>query len=79
MTFAVEKRTLPYGKRLPRCRLNGIIEDITSKYGLNSSSVCSITIRKREARFSNVIVHRMNGGHISPMTKVEDKLVGLII
>ena len=59
--------------------MNGIIEDVTSKYGLDSSSVYSITIRKREARFNNVIVHRMHGGHISLMAKVEDKLVGLII
>ena len=59
--------------------MNGIIEDVTSKYGLDSSSVSSITIRKREARFYNIIVHRMHGGHISPMAKVEDKLVGLIV
>ena len=57
MKFAVEKRALPYGKRLPRGRLNGIIEDVTSKYGLDSSSVCSNTIRRRETRYNNVNVH----------------------
>ena len=59
--------------------MNEIIEGVTSKYGLDSSSVCSNTIRRRETRYNNVTVHRMNGGHISPMIKVEDKLVGLII
>ena len=77
--YGVEKGSLPHSKRLPRSRLNEIIEGVTSKYGLDSSDVCSITIRKRETRSNNVIVHRMHGGHISPMAKVEDKLVGLII
>ena len=79
MKYAEEKRLLPYGKRLPRGRLNEIIEEFTSKYGLETSDVSSFTIRKRETRSNNVIVHRMHGGHISPMAKVEDKLVGLII
>ena len=70
---------MPYGKKLPKGRLNEIIEGVTSKYGLDSSDVCSITIRKRETRSNNVIVHRMHGGHISPMIKVENKIVGLII
>ena len=64
---------------MSRDHLKEIIEDVTSKYGLDSSDVCSITIRKRETRSDNVIVHRMHGGHILPMVKVEDKLVCLII
>ena len=56
-----------------------IIEDIISEYGLDSSDVCSITIRKGGTRSDNVIVHRMHSGNISLMAKVEDKLVGLII
>ena len=79
MKYTVEKRTLSYGKRLHRCRFNEIIEGVTFKYGLDSFDVYSITIRKRETRSNNVIVHRMHGGYISPMIKVEDKLVGLII
>ena len=46
MKYAVEKRLLPYGKRLPRGRLNEIIEEFTSKYGLETSNVSSFTIRK---------------------------------
>ena len=59
--------------------MNEIIEVITSKYGLDSSDVCPITISQKETRSNDVIVNRMYGGHISPMAKVEDKLVGLII
>ena len=76
--YAMEKRSLPYGKRLPRDRLNKIIEGVTSKYGLDSSNVCSITIGKGVTRSDNVIVNRMHGGHISLMAKVEYKFVGLI-
>ena len=57
MKYTVEKRALSYGKRLHRCRLNEIIEGVTSKYGLDSSDVYSITIRKRETQSDNVIVH----------------------
>ena len=70
---------MPYSKRLPRGRLKEIIEGVTSKCGFNSSDVCSVMIRKRETQSDNEIVHRRHGGHISPMTKVEDKLVDLII
>ena len=41
--------------------------------------MCSVTIRKRETRYNDVIVTRMYGGYILPMIKVEDKRVGLII
>ena len=77
--YVFGKRSLPYGKRLPRGRLNEIIESVTSKYGLDSSDVCPITIRQRATRSDDAIVNRMHDGHISPMAKVEDKLVGLII
>ena len=77
--YAVEKRSLPYGKRLPRGCLKEITEDVTSKYSLDSSDVCSITIRKRKTRYDNVFVHRMHGSYISSTVKVEDKVVGLII
>ena len=79
MKYTVEKRSLPYSKTLPRGRLNEIIEEFTSKYGLDISDVCSTTIRRRETRCNDVIVTRMYGGHILSMAKVEDKLVGLII
>ena len=79
MKYSVEKRSLSYSKRLPKGRLNEITEEFTSKYGLETSDVSPNTIRRREIRYNNVIVHRMHGGHISPMIKVEDKLVGLII
>ena len=59
--------------------MNEIIEGVVSNYGLESSDVCSFTIRKRATRSNNVIVHRMHGGHILPMAKVEDKLVGLMV
>ena len=59
--------------------MNEIIEGVTSNYGLESSNVCSFTIKNRATRSNNVIAHRMHGGHISPVTKVEDKRVGLII
>ena len=55
--YVVEKRLLPYGKKSPSGRLNEIIEGVTSKYGLDSSDVYSITIRKRETQSDNVIVH----------------------
>ena len=74
-----EKRSLTYGKRLPRGRLKEITEGVISEYGLDSSDICSITIRKRETQSDNIIVHRMHSGPISLMAKVEDKLVGLII
>ena len=77
--YAFGKRSLPYGKRLPRGRLNEIIESVTSKYGLDSSDVCPITIRQRETRSDDVIVNQMHGGHVSPMVIAEDKYVGLII
>ena len=64
---------------MPSGRLNEITEGVTSKYGLDSSDVCSITIRKRETRSNNAIAHRIYGGHISPMAKFEDKIAGLII
>ena len=48
MKCAVEKISLPYGKILPRRRLNEIVEGFTSKYDLDTSDVCSVTIRKRE-------------------------------
>ena len=70
---------LPYDKRLLRGRLNESKEEFTSEYGLETSDVSSCTIRKRENRYNDVIVNRMHGGHILPMTKVEDKLVGLIV
>ena len=54
--YALVKWSITYGKRLPRCRLREIIHDITSKYGLNSSNVYSITIRKRETRSGDIIV-----------------------
>ena len=76
MKYTVERRSLPYGKRLPRDRLNEVTESITSKYDLYSSDICSITIRKRVTRSDNIIVHPMYGGHVA---KVEDKPVGLII
>ena len=79
MKYSVENKSLSYGKRLPKCCLNEIIKGVTSKYGLYSSGVCFVTIKKRTTRSNNVIVHRIHGGHISPKTKVEDKLVGLII
>ena len=79
MKYAIEKKALPNGKRLPRGYLNEIIEEFTSKYGLDTSDVCSNTIRRRETRCNDEIVIRMHGNHISPMAKVEDKLVGLII
>ena len=59
--------------------MNEIIEEFTSKYGLETSDVSSFTIRKKETRYNDIIVTRIHGGHISPMIKVEDKLVGLII
>ena len=59
--------------------MNEIIEGVVSNYGLESSDVCSFTIRKRATRSNNVIVHRMHGGHILLITEIEDKLVGLII
>ena len=57
MKYAVEKRSLYYGKRLTKGRLIEIIEGVTSKYGLDSSDVCSITTRKRATRSNNIIVH----------------------
>ena len=65
MKYAVEKRLLPYGKRLPRGRLNENIEEFTSKYGLETSDISSFTIRKRETRYNNIIVTRMHSGHIA--------------
>ena len=59
--------------------MNEIIEGVTSKYGLDSSDVCPITIRQRATRSDDVIVNQMHGGHVSPMVIVEDKNVGLII
>ena len=59
--------------------MNEIIEGVTSKYGLESSDVCSFTIKKRVTRSNFIIVHKMRGGHISPICEVEDKLVGLTI
>ena len=59
--------------------MNENIEGVISNYGLESSDVCSLTIRKRTTRSNNVIVHRIHGDHISPMAKVEDNLVGLIV
>ena len=75
--YGVEKGSLPHSKRLSRGRLNEIVEGDTSKYGLDSSDVCSSTISKRETRSKHVIVH--HSGDISLTAKVEDKLVGLII
>ena len=46
MKYVVQKISLPYGKRLRRGRLNEIIEEFASKYGLDTSDVCSTTIRK---------------------------------
>ena len=77
--YTVEKRSLSYGKRLHRGQLKEIVECLTSKYGLDSSDVHSVMIRKRETRSDKIIVHRMHGGHISPMAKVEDNIVGLIV
>ena len=34
MKYAVEKRSLPYGKRLPSARLNEVRKEFTSKYSL---------------------------------------------
>ena len=70
---------IPYGKRLPRGHLKEVIEGVTSKYGVGSSDTCSVTIRKWGARFDNVILHGIHGGHSSSMAKFKDKLIGLII
>ena len=56
-----------------------IIDDVTSKYGIGSSNISHSTIRNRATRSNNVIVSRMQGSYISPIVKVEDKLVDLII
>ena len=77
--YTVEKRSLSYGKRLHRGQLKEIVECLTSKYGLDSSDVHSVMIRKRETRSDKIIVHRMHGGHISPIAKVGDNIVGLIV
>lgn len=79
MKYFLEKRSLPYGKRLPRGRLEEIIDDVTSKHGLDSSDIYHSTIRSRISWSNNVIVTWMQGGHILLMAKVEDKLVVLII
>ena len=46
MKYTVEKRSLSYGKRLTKVHLYDIIDGVIFKYGLDSSDVCSITIRK---------------------------------
>ena len=58
---------LSCGKRLPRCRLEEIIDDLTSKYGIDSSDANHSTIRSRATRSNNVSVYRMQSGHISPI------------
>ena len=55
------------------------IDDITSKHGIDSSDVSHSTIRSKTNLSNDLIVSRIQGGHISPMVKVEDKLVGLTI
>ena len=77
--YALKNSSLPCVKRLPSGRLEEIIGDVTSKHGLDSSDICHSIIRRRETRSNNVIVTRMQCGHISSMVKVEDKVVGLII
>ena len=65
--------------RLLRGHLEESVDDVTSKHGLYSSDISHSTIRRKTTRSNNVIVTRMQGGHISSMAKVEDKFVGLII
>ena len=48
MKYALEKRPLPYGKRLYKDCLEEIIDDITSKHGLDSSDIYHSTIRRRK-------------------------------
>ena len=64
------------GKGLPRDRLEEIIDDVTSKHGIDAPYVSHSTLRSRENRSNNVIVSRMQGGHTSPIVKVDDKRVG---
>ena len=77
--YTLEKSPLLCGKRLSRGYLGIIIDDVTSKHSLDSSDISYSTIRSRGNRSNNITVNRIQGGHISPMAKVEDKLVGLII
>ena len=53
MKFTLGKRSLPCGKILPRGRLKEIIDDITSKCGVDSSDVNHNTISIREIRFNS--------------------------
>ena len=55
------------------------IDDITSKHGIDSSNVSHSMIKSSATRSNNVIVSRIQGGRISPMVKVEDKLIDMII
>ena len=79
MKYTLEKRSLLCGKILHRGRLKEIIDDVTSKYGVDSSDISHSIIRSKATRSNNIIVTRMQDGHISPMAKVEDRIVGLII
>ena len=77
--YTLEKSPLLCGKGLSRGYLGIIIDDVTSKHSLDSSDISYSTIRSRGTWSNNITVNRIQGGHISPMAKVEDKLVGLII
>ena len=79
MKYALGKGSLSYGYRLPKSCLEEIINNVTSKHGIDVSSVCYSIIRSRANQFNNIIVSRMQGGYISPMTNVEDECVSLII
>ena len=56
-------------KRLPRDRLEEIIDDVTSKYGVDYSDISHSIIRSKATRSNNIIVTRMQDGHISSMAK----------
>ena len=77
MKYDLEKRSLFCRKRLHKSRLGETVDDITSKYGLDSSNVCSGMIRKRETQSDNMNVSRLRSVHISSIWKVEGKCVGM--
>ena len=59
MKYDLEKRYLSCGKILPRDCLKKIIDNVTSKYGIDSSNISHNTVRSRTIRSNNIIVSRI--------------------
>ena len=79
MKYALENNISHMDIDYQKGHLEEIIDTITSKYGVDSSDISHSIIRSKVTRSNNIIVTRMQDGYISPMAKVEDRIVGLII